>query len=246
MSDLFEALKTFKNKVFVDFITRHEDAWEADASDDTPAKIDSFILTVRTKYNYMKDHELWDVVDPVNPKNLALATQLALVEKQLADAKVHTTAPNAGAFLTENKHTFVQNQFDKHRTQFVGPHTVIDGIAYDWCDKGNKSVVLPNGMYMSEGHNHEGWLQKKLARKNKSPSGGAPQEQISWADSTKSMKLTLLEQKKSCLMSKAGFSAEEASYLFQEMNLKYRAQILGGYCFSGSLCSTLWYCHRQV
>ena len=107
MSDLFEALKTFKNKVFVDFITRHEDAWEADASDDTPAKIDSFILTVRTKYNNMKDRELWDIVDPANAKILALTTQLASVEKQLADAKVHTAAPNAGAFLTEKKSTLV-------------------------------------------------------------------------------------------------------------------------------------------
>ena len=58
MCDLSEGLKTFKNKVFLNFITCHEDAWEVDASEDTPAKIDSFIMTVRTKCNNMKDREL--------------------------------------------------------------------------------------------------------------------------------------------------------------------------------------------
>ena len=50
MSDLFKALKTFKNKVFVDFIIRHEDAWEADAADDTWETMDFFIQKVRTKF----------------------------------------------------------------------------------------------------------------------------------------------------------------------------------------------------
>ena len=74
MSDLFKALKTFKNKVFVNFIICHEDAWETDATDDTDENIDLFIQTVRTKYNYMSDRKLWDVVDPSDAKLLALTT----------------------------------------------------------------------------------------------------------------------------------------------------------------------------
>ena len=54
MDDLFRALKTFTNRVYVDFVVRLEDKWETDATDDTPAKIDNFIQTVRTKYNNMK------------------------------------------------------------------------------------------------------------------------------------------------------------------------------------------------
>ena len=95
---------------------------------------------------------------------------------------------------------------------------MIDGVAYDWCDKGHKSAASPNGMYMPEGHNHEQWLQKKLARKNKTNSGGGT-SQGGNSDAAKSIKLTLSEQMKSCLMTKAGFSAEEAESIFREMDL---------------------------
>ena len=74
-------------------------------------------------------------------------------------------------------------------------------------------------MYMPEGHNHEEWLQKKHARRNQSNSGGASQEGKSSDTTAKSIKLTLSEQMISCLMTKAGFSAEEADSLFKEMDL---------------------------
>ena len=54
MDDLFKGLKTFSNHVFFDFVTRLEDDWETNATDDTPAKINLFIQTVCTKYNNMK------------------------------------------------------------------------------------------------------------------------------------------------------------------------------------------------
>ena len=74
MNYLFIALKTFKNRVFVDFVTQHQDYWEADDTNDTLEKIDAFILIVRTKYNNMKDRELWDVIYPADAQLLALTT----------------------------------------------------------------------------------------------------------------------------------------------------------------------------
>ena len=167
MSDLFKALKTFKNKVFVDFIICHEDAWEADASNDTQEMIDLFIQKVRTKFKNMSENRLWDVVDPADAKLLALTTQLAAVEKQFAEARSGASVSGAGAFVSDSKSQVKKNQFDTRRTQYVGPHTVLDGVVYDWCDKGHKSAASPNGMYMPEGHNHEERLKKKLARRNK-------------------------------------------------------------------------------
>lgn len=84
MSDLFKALKSFKNKVFVDFIIRHEDAWEAESADNTQETIGLFIQKVQTKFKNMSENALWDVVDPADAKLLALTTQLAAVAQQLA------------------------------------------------------------------------------------------------------------------------------------------------------------------
>ena len=58
ISDLLKALKTFENKLFVDFIVRHEDAWEVDAADDTQETIDLFIQRVRTKFKNMSENKL--------------------------------------------------------------------------------------------------------------------------------------------------------------------------------------------
>ena len=78
----------------------------------------------------------------------------------MAEAKSWPVVPTAGAFLSEKKPTSDRGQFDKRRTQYTGPHTVIDGVRYDWCDKGYKSAASPNGMYMPEVHIHEEWFQK--------------------------------------------------------------------------------------
>ena len=103
MSDLFKALKTFKNKVFVDFIIRYEDAWEADAADDTRETMDLFIQKVRTKFKNMSENKLWDVVDLAYAKVLALTTQLAAVEQQLAVACSGAPAAATGAYVSDSK-----------------------------------------------------------------------------------------------------------------------------------------------
>ena len=98
------------------------------------------------------------------------------------------------------------------RTKFVGPHTVIDGVAYDWCNKGHKSSASPDGMYIPKGHNHEEWLAKKLARQSQR-SAPASSNQVN------SVKLALSEKLKAYLMTKASFSEEEAKALFDEASL---------------------------
>ena len=161
MDDLLQALKTFPNRIFVDYVTRLEDDWETDVSDDTPASIDKIITQVRTKYNNMKSRGKWDIVDPADAKILALTTQLQNVQQQLAteQSKTQSSAKADGSTKANNE----KDNFDTRRTKFVGPHTVIDGVAYDWCDKGHKSIASPNGMYMPGGIiTKNGWLRSLL------------------------------------------------------------------------------------
>ena len=148
------------------------------------------------------------------------------VEKQLVEARAGVPASSSGAFVSDTKQPAKKNQFDTRRTKYVGPHTVLDGVAYDWCDKGHKSSASPNGMYMPEGHDHEEWLKKKLLRRSRGSGSSTSAEdsstkQVNFApsDNSKSIKLTLSEQLKTCLMSKAGFSVEEADAIFKDMDL---------------------------
>ena len=61
-------------------------------------------------------------------------TQLASVEKQLAEAHSAAPTPAHGAFLSDSKPPGKKHTFDTRRTQYVGPYTVLDCVAYDWCD----------------------------------------------------------------------------------------------------------------
>ena len=217
MDDLFKALKTFTNRVFVDFVTRLEDEWETDVTEDTPAKIDHFIQMVRTKYNNMKSRRKWEIVDPADAKILALSTQLQEVQQQLlVEKRKHlgssTAAHATKAYTTESKPPAKRGTFDTRRTKFVGQNTVIDGVTYDWCNKGHKSSASPDGMYMPAGHNHEEWLSKKIARRNQRSTPAS-------SDQVNSVKLALSEKMKACLMTKAGFSEEEAKVLFDDIHL---------------------------
>ena len=79
---------------------------------------------------------------------------------------------------------------------------------------------------MPEGHDHDKWLKKKLARRSRGSGasqsdGVAANKQVNFApsDDTRSIKLTLPDQMKTCLMSKAGFSAEEADSVLKDMDL---------------------------
>ena len=212
MGNLFQALKTFKNKIFVNFIICHKHPQKADASIDTPAKIDSFIMTAQTKYNNMKNRELWFIVEPADTKLLALTTQLASVEKKLAEACLPSLAPHTDAFLSDSKPPAQKKNVDTCCMQYVGPHLVLDGVACDWCDKGHKSAAFPNGIYMPEGHDHEEGLKKKLACCMKSSEaskleGDELKKQAHFTPSSnpKSIKLTLLKQMRTCLKILASF-----------------------------------------
>ena len=155
------------------------------------------------------------MVDPSDAKILALSTQLQEVQQQLLDEKTKNLQASAHATTVQaptSKSTAKKGHFDTRRTKFVGQHTVIDGVAYDWCNKGHKSSASPDGMYMPAGHNHEEWLAKKLARRSQR-STSASAEQVN------SVKLALSEKLKACLMTKAGFSKEEAKSLFDEASL---------------------------
>ena len=80
----------------------------------------------------MSENNLWDVVDPVDAKLLALTTQLASVEQQLAAAKAVVPASSSKAYVSDAKPSAKKYQFDTRRTKYVGPHTVLDGVVYDW------------------------------------------------------------------------------------------------------------------
>ena len=134
MDELFKALKTFTNRIFVDYVSRLEDEWEMDATEDTPAKIDLFIQTVRTKYNNMKSRSKWDIVDPADAKILALSTQLQEVQQQLLEERSKQTVSSTAAHATnahtnESKPPAKKGNFDNWRTKFVGQNTVIDGCS---------------------------------------------------------------------------------------------------------------------
>ena len=159
----------------------------------------------------MNSRNKLDVVDPSDAKILALTTQLQDVQQQLLDERIKslqsvTSAHATKADVIASKLLAKKGNFDTRRTKFVGQNTVIDGVAYDWCDKGHKSSASPDGMYMSAGHNHDEWLTKKLSRRSQR---SAPAS----ADQVNSVKLELLEKLK------AGFSEEEAKALFDEASL---------------------------
>ena len=89
---------------------------------------------------------------------------------------------------------------------------MIDGVAYDWCNKGQKSSASPDGMYMPAGHNYDEWLAKKMARRSQRSTPAS-------ADQVNSVKLALSEKMKACLMTMADFSEEEAKALFEDVYL---------------------------
>ena len=79
---------------------------------------------------------------------------------------------------------------------------------------------------MPEGHVHEEWLKKMLARHAKGAGasksdGDESKKQVTFvpASDPKSIDLTLSEQMKTCLVSKAGFSEEEADAIFKDLEL---------------------------
>lgn len=225
MDDLFKALKSFPNRVFVDYITRLEDDWEIDAKDDTPTSIDLFITSVRTKYSNINSRSKQGVIDPSNAKILTLSTQLQEVQQKLLEERGRNdgASNSAHARKTDNSSQHPRKEsFDTRRTKYTGSHTVIDGVAHDWCDKEHKSSASPNGMYMSEGHNHEEQLSKKLAH-NKTRAVRSSTTFVPSSDTANSVKLALSEKMKACLMTKTGFSEEKFIALCDDVHLNQMA-----------------------
>ena len=202
MEDLFTALKTFPNKVFVDYVIRLEDDYEAIETSETSEKeIKELVLKVKSKYNNMKFREKWDYVDPSEARIMALTTSLESVQKQLLEEK----AKNDG----KKK----QLPFDNRRCNNVGPSTTIDGVEYEWCDKGHKSRASPNVMYMPKGHDHAKWVE---AKKNGSMKTAAVTNRTESTGTSEEPKMILSEKLKAALVTKAMFTGEESSKFIEE------------------------------
>lgn len=204
MDDLFRALKTFPNRIFVDYVTRLKDDWEADDDVDTKeSEIDNAVTKVRNKYNNMKARETWDYVDPADAKIMALATNLESLQKQLDEEKSKN--------LALSKNINKQTPFDIRRTQYVGDATTLDGVDHMRCNKGHKSHASPDGMYMPAGHDHDKWLEERKKKRNGGGKSGGSSN-----PGAAGKKLIPSDKMKSVLMTKAGFSETNAEDFIKE------------------------------
>ena len=198
MEYIFDALKTFPNKIFVDFVTRLEDDYESESKSDASNKeIREVVLKVKNKYKNMHANEKWDYVDPSDAKIMALTSKLDKVQMLLKEEK------------DRNGPKKKDLPFDSRRCDNVGATTTIDGIDYVWCDKGHKRRALPNGMYMPVGHDHEKWEQAKQNRKKNNGSN-------SKAKSDPQKEMVLSDKMKTVLMAKVGFNDEDADEMIKE------------------------------
>ena len=199
---LFDALKTFSNKIFVDFVTSLEDDYESEAKPGASnGQIREVVLKVKNKYRKMHANEKWEYADPSDAKIMALTSRLDEVQQLLKDEK---DKKNSKKKILP---------FDSRRCDNVGLSTTIDGIEYVWCDKGHKSRASPNGIYMPAGRDHEKWEQANQRKKN----GGSNSSSTSSAKSKEAQKKMVLSDKmKTVLMAKAGFNDEDAEELTKE------------------------------
>ena len=104
-----------------------------------------------------------------------------------------------------------QLPFDTRRTEFTEQTTTIDGVDYEWCNKGHKSRASPDGMYMSAGHDHEKWLENKKNRgygKKSTPTGS----------NSAGKKMILADDMKAALMTFSGMNQEEADTFMDRLN----------------------------
>ena len=218
IENIFEALKTCPNKIFTDYVVRLEDDYESiSKSGATNKEIREVVTKVKNKYKNMKSGEKWDYVDPSEAKIMALTTSLDEVKMQLAEEQA------------KNNSKKKVNTFDSRRTEHVGTSTTIDGVEYVWCDKGHKSRASPNGMYMPKGHDHVKWEEAKKARKNNQTSSGND----SSSNREPQKKMVLSEKMKTVLMTKAGFSDEDADEMLKEA-LNQRARDKGVFIGHGN------------
>ena len=211
MEDLFSSLKTFPNRLFTDYVIRIEDDWEADNTNDLD-DIDELILKVRTKFNNMVNSEKWDYVDPADAKIMALTTSLDDVKKQLEEEKAKNTT---------SKDKKQNPPFDERRCKFAGDKITLDGVQYDWCNKGHKSHASPDGMYMPAGHNHDQWLENRKQRgytRNRSNTSSTSSSAVRGAAANK--KMILAEKMQAALVTKCGFSNDEAEAFLNDDSLK--------------------------
>ena len=112
-----------------------------------------------------------------------------------------------------------QSTLDKHRCDYVGPKTTIDGVDYDWCDKGHKSRTS-NGLYMPAGHDHEKWLERKMKFKKGNGSASAHATTTTSGDneSKEAPKMILSKKLRAALVTNQGYSQDEANALIDSIN----------------------------
>lgn len=201
LENIFEALKTFPNKICTDYVVRLEDDYESvSKSGGSDKEIHEVVTKVKNNFKNMRSNEKWDYVDLPDAQIMALATSLEEMKQQLAEEKSKSS--------TKKK----VNTFDSRRTEHVGSSTTIDGVEYEWCDKGHKSRASPNGMYIPKGHDHAKLEEAKKARKNNSNSSFSGSG--SGLDPQK--KMVLSGKMKIVLMIQAGFNDEDADNIIKE------------------------------
>ena len=83
-----------------------------------------------------------------------------------------------------------------------------------WCPHHHLKDGLVNGMYMPAGHDHEAW-EKERERK-RGNRGRTTTQSGSGGSSGSEKKMILSDKMKACLITKAGFSSDEAEAFIQE------------------------------
>ena len=148
---------------------------------------------------------------------MALTTSLAEVKQQLLDEKSKNGTSGSGSDGRKK-----QSSLDKRRCKYVGAKTTIDGVEYEWCDKGHKSRDA-DGLYMPAGHDHEKWLDRKMKFKKGNGSGSVHATASSaGGDDTSgdknSPKMILSDKLKAALVTNQGYSQDEADALINSLN----------------------------
>ena len=216
IDELFRAPKTFPNKIFTDYIVRLEDDYESEpGSKVTDKEINQMTRDVKNKYNNMYHNKTWNYVDPSDAKILALTTSLEEVKQELVDEKAKNTGP-----ATSGNDRKKQSTLDKRRYKYVGQKTTIDGVDYEWCDKGRKSRTS-NGLYMPAGHGHEKWLERKLKFKKGNGTASAHTTTTSTSSDSESKdgpKMILSEKLRAALVTSQSYSQDEADALINSIN----------------------------
>lgn len=208
----FQGLKSFKNRDFHNHVCTKQTEWRASTDPDTRQSIDVLVADFRNLYVNLNSAKEWGVVDPADAKLLALSTQVSELQSQLAAAK------SASYFTPANTSSSHKRQaptkFDIRRTVHEGKTKFIDGVEYEYCDKGHHNHQS-KGMYFVKGtHDHDAWQAKKdRYKKKKTESDNKPGSSTSTSTSSSTSKLVASDKLKTCMLSYTNYTEAEVDQL---------------------------------